>query len=53
MGYRKVRTFFVGEAKELTCLTHGHEPRWGNDDGRGVIGRREIKGRKNGTTVIA
>ena len=27
------------EAKELTCMTHGHELRWGNDDGVGVQGR--------------
>ena len=40
------------EAKELICTTHGHELRWGNADGRGR-GRRGIKGRKNGTTVIA
>ena len=25
-----------GEAKELICMTHGHELRWGNDDGKGV-----------------
>ena len=25
-----------GEAKELICMTHGHELRWGNDGGRGV-----------------
>ena len=23
------------EAKELTCKTHGHEPRWGNAGGSG------------------
>ena len=28
-----------GDAKELTCMTHGHELRWGNDDGVGVQGR--------------
>ena len=27
-----------GEAKELICMTHGHELRWGNDGGRGVQG---------------
>ena len=41
-----------GEAKELVCITHGHELRWGNDGGRGVQGRGN-KGMKNGTTVIA
>ena len=35
------------EAKELICTIHGHELRWGN------AGRRGIKRRKNGTTVIA
>ena len=28
------------------CTTHGHELRWGNDDGRGVTGWRGIEGRK-------
>ena len=27
-----------GEAKELICVTHGHELRWENDGGRGVQG---------------
>ena len=22
-----------GEAKELACMTHGHQLRWGNDGG--------------------
>ena len=35
-----------GEAKELICITHGHELRWQNDHGRGCTGQREIKGRK-------
>ena len=35
-----------GNAKELICMTHGHELRWRNDGGRGGIGWREIKGRK-------
>ena len=35
-----------GEAKELICMTHGHELRWGNADGRGGIGQRGIKGGK-------
>ena len=42
-----------GEAKELIYMTHGHELRWGNDSGRSDTGQRGIKGRKNGTTVIA
>ena len=42
-----------GEAKELICMTHGHELRWGNAGGRACAGWRGIKGRKNGTTVIA
>ena len=29
-----------GEAKELICMTHGHEIRWGNDGG-GLQGRGE------------
>ena len=35
-----------GEAKELICMTHGHELKWGNDGGRGGTGQRGIKGRK-------
>ena len=35
-----------GEAKELLCMTHGHELMWGNSGGRGAIGQRVIKGRK-------
>ena len=35
-----------GEAKELTCTTHGHELRWGNDGGRAGTGWRGIKGEK-------
>ena len=34
------------EAKELTCMTHGHELRWGNNGGRGGTGQRGIKRRK-------
>ena len=42
------------EAKELICMTHGHELRWKNAGGRGNARWRGIKGRKmNGTTVIA
>ena len=37
----------------LICMTHGYELRWGCSDGRGVTGQRRIKGRKNGTTIIA
>ena len=35
-----------GEAKELICMTHGHELRWRNAGGRGGTGQRGIKGRK-------
>ena len=46
-----------GEAKELTCTTHGHELRGGmmvagGYRAEGGTGHRGIKGR-NGTTVIA
>ena len=43
-----------GEAKELVCMTHGHELRWGEMlvEG-GVQGGGEWRGEKNGTTVIA
>ena len=30
-----------GEAKELMCMTHGHELKRGNDGGRGVQGGGE------------
>ena len=42
-----------GEAKELICMTHGHEPRWGNNGGKGGTVWRGIKGRKKWTNVIA
>ena len=42
-----------GEAKELICTAHGHELRWENAGGNGVLGRRGERGEKNGTTVIA
>ena len=42
-----------GEAKELICITDGHELRWGNDGGKGGTRWKVIKGRRNGTTVIA
>ena len=41
------------EAKELTCMTHGHELKGENVGGRGCAGRRGIKGGGSGTTVIA
>ena len=44
-----------GEAKELVCITHGHEVRWG-ECWRvwGCAGQRYDKGEKKiGTTVIA
>ena len=34
-----------GKAKELICMTHGHELGWWNDGGKGGTGRRGIKGR--------
>ena len=37
------------EAKELICMTHGHELKGGNVGGRGCAGRRGIEG-GNGTT---
>ena len=30
-----------GEAKELVCLSYGHELKWGNDGGGWVQGREE------------
>ena len=43
-----------GETKELVCMTNGHELRGlGNARGRRSSGQMWIKGRKNGTTVIA
>ena len=35
------------EAKELICITHGHELRRGNSGVWGMQGRGGIKGRKN------
>ena len=40
------------EAKELICLTHGHELKGGNVGVRGCAGWRGVKGEK-GTIVIA
>ena len=34
------------EAKELTCMTHGHELKGGNVGGRGCAGWRGIEGGK-------
>ena len=42
-----------GEVKELICTTHGHELRAWDAGGNGESRQRGIKGRKNGTTVIA
>ena len=42
-----------GEAKELVCMTHGHELSGGNASGMRAAGQKRIKGRKIGTTVIA
>ena len=38
-----------GKAKELICMTHGHELRRGNSGGRVGARRTRVKGRKNGT----
>ena len=35
-----------GIAKELTCMTHGHELKGGNVGGRGCAGQRGVKGGK-------
>ena len=35
-----------GEAKELTCTTHGHELRWGNAGGNGGYRAEGNKGEK-------
>ena len=41
------------EAKELTCMTHGHElSGWGEMLVGGRARWRGIKGEKNGTTII-
>ena len=40
------------EAKELTCMTHRHKLRGGILVGVGVQGGGEVRGEKNGTTVI-
>ena len=33
-------------AKELICVTHGHELQLGDAGGRAIAGQRKIKGRK-------
>ena len=35
-----------GEAKELICMTHGHELRWGNAGGRGGYRAEGNKGER-------
>ena len=42
-----------GEAKELICMTHGHELRWRNAGGRRDRSEGNKGEKKNGTTVIA
>ena len=41
------------EAKELVCMTHGHELRAGNAGGREACRAEGNKGRRIGTTGIA
>ena len=43
-----LRNYSIGnvEAKELNCMTHGHELKGGNVGGRGCAGWRGIEGRK-------
>ena len=41
------------EAKELICMTHGHELKEGNVGGRTCAGWRGIRAGGNGTTGIA
>ena len=45
-----------GEAKELICMTHGHELRWGNAGGRGrckTEGNKGEKKRENYNSIIS
>ena len=45
----------IGEAKELTCTTYGHELRWrGSLEGRGELGRGGQRGEKwdNSNSII-
>ena len=49
----RLRIVWEMEKPKNSYITHGHELRWGNAGGRRGAGRRGIKGRKNGTTVIA
>ena len=41
-----------GEAKELICMTHGHELWWGNDGGRGNGVERNKGEKKMGQLLI-
>ena len=43
-----------GEVKELVCMTHGHELRWGNAGGREVQGggNKGEKKRDNCDSII-
>ena len=43
-----------GEAKELTCTTHGHAVRWGHDGGGGVqaVGDKGEKKWDNCNSII-
>ena len=42
-----------GEAKELICMTHGHQQRWGNDSGGyKVEGKKEEKKWGNCNSII-
>ena len=43
-----------GEAKELICMSHGHELKSGGMlEGGGVQGGGGLRGEKNGTTKVA
>ena len=41
-----------GEGKELICMIHGHELRWGNAGWRAHTGHKGIMGGKIRTSVI-
>ena len=41
------------EAKELICMTHGHELKWGGMWVGGDVQGRGERSRENGTIVIA
>ena len=38
----RLRIMGNAEAKELICMTHGHELRWGNAGGREEVDRMEL-----------